>query len=79
MLNQTQKQKIKGFIADKTMSNAVKEVLRESYMKKSGATDVNTLAAERIAINLLEEGFRELKKHSNETERDEKVANQIGL
>lgn len=79
MLNSTQKQKIKGFIADITMSNAVKGVLRETFLKNSGVNDVQTLAAERIAINLLEEGFKELRKYSFQTEKEEKDRVQVGL
>ena len=79
MLNQTAKNKIKGFLSDAVMSNAVKEVLREAFLKNSGVNDVQTLAAERIAINLLEEGFKELKKHSNQTEKEEKDRVQVGL
>lgn len=66
-------------MADETMSNTIKKVLRETFLKDSGVRDVYTLASERIAINLLEEGFKELKKYSNETKKLEKDTKNIGL
>jgi len=79
MLNSTQKDKIKRFLADKTMSNSVKEVLRESFLKSQGNTDVYTLAAERLAVILLDQGFKELSKFANQTEKEEIVKTQVGL
>ena len=79
MLNPTEKQKIKSFLADKVMSNAVKSVLMDSFLKNSKNTDVQTLAAERIALNLLDEGFKELNKYANKTERTEKKVGQFAL
>ena len=79
MFNQTEKEKIKRFLSDKVQANAVKNVLREAFLKKSGNTDVQTLAAERIAINLLEDGFKELGRYSNILKREEKDGKNIGL
>lgn len=81
MLNETQKHKIKGFMADEMMSNAVKYVLREVFLKERGNkdTDVQTLAAERLAIILLEEGFKELKKYSKETKQEPQEGANVGL
>lgn len=66
-------------MSDKVMSQAVKMVLRESFLKSSGTQDVQTLASERMAINLLEEGFKELKKFSNTTEQKFKELGNVGL
>ena len=66
-------------MADKIMSNAVKEVLRETFLQNHGTKDVNTLAAERIAISLLDIGFKELKKYSAKAEQEIKELNNVGL
>ena len=79
MLNLTEKSKIKNFMSDKIMSNAVKNVLREAFLKSQKTTDVQTLAAERMAINLLEEGFKELQKHSNKEKNERENVDNVGL
>jgi len=79
MQDKLKQEKIRGFMADKLMAIAVKEVLRETFMKESGTQDIHTLASERIAINLLEDGFKELKKSSNKVEQEVKESKNIGL
>lgn len=79
MPDKTQQHKIKSFLADRIMTDAVKSVLRETFLKSSGAQEVQTLAAERMAINLLEEGFKELKKFSNKAQQEIKEAGNVGL
>jgi hypothetical protein len=79
MLNSTEKNKIKRFLADKVMADTIEKIFLASFLKKSGNTDVQTLAAERIAINLLEEGFKDLRKYANQITRDEKQKGQIAL
>ena len=66
-------------MSDRIMSGAVKTVLRETFLKSSGTQDVQTLASERMAINLLEDGFKELKKFSNKAEQEIKELNNVGL
>ena len=79
MLNNNEQHKIKAFTADKVMSNAVKKVLMEVFIKDSGTTDVQTLASEKIAILLLQRGFKELKKYSNIADQEVKKIIQVGL
>ena len=79
MLNNNEQHKIKAFTADKVMSNAVKKVLMEVFIKDSGTTDVQTLASEKIAILLLQRGFNELKKYSNIADQEVKKIIQVGL
>jgi hypothetical protein len=79
MLDTTQQEKIKRFLADKIMSEAVKKVLREQFLKNHGTRDVQTLAAERLAISMLDMGFKELKKYANKAEQETKKEGNIGL
>ena len=78
MLNKTEKQKIKMFLADKLTKDAVKKVLRESFIKAKDG-DIHMKAAQMMAVNLLEECFKELKKYSNKAEQEIKEVTQVGL
>jgi len=71
--------KIKRFMQDKVMSESVKAVMLKAFLKTSGSKDVQTLAAERIAIDLLEEAYRELNKYASQEEKEEKILTQVGL
>lgn len=77
-MNESQIAKIKLFLKDKMMSSAVKEMLRERFLKSKGVTEVNYMAAQRLAIDLLEEGFKELEK-LNKDKKEPKIDYQIGL
>lgn len=79
MQDELKKQKIKQFLNDKLMSVSVKEVLRESFLKARGERDVYKLASERMAIDLLEEGFKDLSKIALKEEKSQKISEQPGL
>lgn len=55
--------KIKYFLEDRIMSEAVKEVIINTFLEESEAKDVNTLAAERIAIKLLNKAYKKLEDY----------------
>jgi hypothetical protein len=78
-MNDTQKKKIARFMSDEVMSGAVLEVLRETYLKKSPDRDVQNLAAQRIAIELLNDGWRELKKFKTEQEHEKTPGGNMAL
>lgn len=62
-MNDTQKQKLNRFLNDEVMSKSVYEVLLQSYLRPKERSDVNLLAASRLAIDLLQEGWKELAKY----------------
>jgi hypothetical protein len=69
MIDIERKERISRFLKDVRMSEAVKEVLRSSFLKTKGQRDVQVLAAERIALDLLEEAWKDLQKYQdNESE-----------
>lgn len=73
-------EKIKKFLSDKAMSQAVKEVLINSFLKTRGVMEVNFLAASRIAIDLLDLGFKDLERISKSAENNEDTPiKQVGL
>lgn len=72
-------EKLRRFINDEVMANAVFESLTHSFLKNKGARDVNIMAAERLAIDLLGDAWKELARFKSETpEKGTKVGN-IGL
>jgi hypothetical protein len=72
-------EKITRFLNDVVMAEAVKRVLLESFMKPSKDTDVQTLAASRIAIDLLNEGWKELQKYKQDDDAKIEPATNPGL
>lgn len=79
-MNETAKQqKIARFLADKEMSGYVKDVLLGTFLKERKSTDVHVLAAERVAINLLQEGFRELDKFRHASQTKAAQSSQPGI
>lgn len=78
MLNSTEKQKIKRFVSDVTMFKVVKDVLRESFLKDRKG-DVQILASQMLAVNMLDEGFKELGKEAKRVEQEDKPKEQIAL
>lgn len=59
------KEKINRFLQDERMNEAVKEVLQKAFLKPQANKEVNYLAASRIAIDLLDDAWRELLKYKN--------------
>lgn len=78
-MDETQKNKIQQFINDKSMSEAVYGVLLQSFLKPISSDEISFLAASRIAIDLLKEGFGELEKFEFGGEEEKVEKRQVGL
>ena len=72
-------ERLKKFMNDGVMSEAVYEVLLKSFLKPISSYDVNFLAASRVAIDLLGGGFKELDKFKPEDIKDAPIKRQVGL
>lgn len=70
-MNKAKIEKIKKFIADKAMAEAVKGVLMESFLKVQGPRDIHVIAAERLAIDNLREGFKDLEIATKDNKKEE--------
>jgi hypothetical protein len=79
MIDETQKAQIQRFLEDADTANAVKSVLLDSFLKERKGQDVYVLAASRLAIDLLNEGWRELEKLRRENEDTNKSTRQVGV
>ena len=69
-MDNTKKEKIKQFLNDRNMSATIKEVLIESFLKPKKDNDVQFLAASRIAIDLLNDAWTELRKYQTDKSSD---------
>lgn len=71
--------KIDRFLKDEVMVMAVYEVLRNAFLKGKGQRDINILAAERLAVDLLDEGWRDLKKFQDISSDESEHSGNVGL
>ena len=79
-MNEKEKQgRIARFLEDKNTANLVKEVLLSVFLKPREKSDVQTLAAERLSINLLHEGWKELERYKSSLEEKPEELKQIGM
>lgn len=79
-MNPDQQAKVKRFINDTLMSDTIRGILEQTILKPISSRDVNFLAAERIAVAVLREAWREFEKYKDSAEEKEnKVQNNVGL
>lgn len=74
MNEQYRNEQIKKFLADAGMASAVRQCILDSFMKKREHKDVYMTAAERIAIDLLSDAFKDMEVLKN-TQTTERVKN----
>lgn len=79
MDQRTKQEKIARFLADKTMSDAVYGVLLDTFLERDTSLDVQTLAAERIAINNLQDAWKVLERYKAESERQPRSSSNPGI
>lgn len=79
MIDDVQRAKIEYFLNDRVMASAVFGVIKGSFLKKKGQRDVQMLAAERLAVDLLEDGWQELQKYQYVNQEKDQKGQQIGL
>ena len=74
---QPNSERIARFIADDVMAESVHDVLMLSFMKKREG-DVNLKAAQMIALELLQEGWKDLEKHKGRQGQERPAIRQVG-
>lgn len=79
MNDDTKKIKIERFLKDVAMSEAVYEVIHSSFLKSRGQRDIQVLAAERLAVDFLNDAWKELGKFKVEEGTPLTPLKQIGL
>lgn len=73
-----EEEKIKNFVNDKAMTQAVYNALLNSFLSEKETSDVHVLAASRLAINYLKEGFNHLERFKEVKDTTKKEGN-VGL
>lgn len=71
-------EKLRQFINNEPMARAVYDALLHRFIRKETA-DIYVLAASKIAINLLQEVWKELEALKNGVEEDKKEVGNIGM
>ena len=71
--------KIKRFVNDKEMAKAVHGVILRAFLKPVKDQDIYMKAASRIAIDLLDDAWKELLKYKSDTEVEKASGVQIAL
>lgn len=72
-------EKLKRFIGDDVMANAVYDVIHSSFLGRKGTKDVQILAAERLALDFLDEAWRELDRYKAKEDTQTPQLRQVGL
>lgn len=69
---------IKRFINDPLLSDTIYGIILETFIRKREG-DVQIQAASKLAIDFLNDSWKELKKYQNQNEKEIKPLIQIGL
>lgn len=78
-MNDIQKNKVTKFINDEVMQSSVYEVIQDAFLNRKGQKDVHILAGERLALDYLNEAWRELERFKQVNEEKSTVEGNVGL
>ena len=76
ILTEQEKGKVQHAVLDKILMEGIKKIFINVFLQKDIKSDVNILAAARLSIEFLEDGFRELIR-MNEEEKDKELHENI--
>ena len=79
MNEEVKKSKINRFLKDEAMVDAVYGDIRDSFLEGKGQRDIQILAAERIAVDLLDIAWRRLDRHKDKDADLSPQLKQVGL
>lgn len=69
-MNQNEINKVRNFLGDKEMQQTVKSVLIGNFMSKRSDADVHTLAAQTLAVQFVEDAWREMERYKQEPKKN---------
>lgn len=80
-MNDLQLEKLKRFANDSDVCTAVYKLLENALLKPIvwSQVDVNILASQRIAVDVLKEAWKELDKYKSKSPVEQKEGKQIAL
>ena len=73
-MDNLQKEKLNQFVNDIAMNEAVRKLLESVILRPKGNKDVNYLASERIALDVIAEAWKELDRFRPENDKEERVS-----
>lgn len=79
MYSETEKEKIKRFLMDKVMSDTIRKVLEDTCTKPSKDRDINILASRFLAVEVINDAWRELGNHASKAPSEIKKGGNVGL
>lgn len=77
-MDKLQEEKIKQFLNDRVMADAVYQILLNSFLKDE-KQDVYLLAASRLSINYLKQAWKELQNYKDKKEEVSGINYNVGL
>jgi len=79
-MTQIQKDKIVRFLEDTLLSDTIYDILTANVLKQNTRNqDVHFLAAQRLAIDVISESWKELEGYKSQAEKKETTPRNIGL
>lgn len=78
-MNANELDKVKRFMSDVMMNEAVYSILLTTFLKRREGEDTEMKAARFLATELLAEGWKELERTKAKEEREVKNSGQVGL
>jgi len=78
-MNKTQEDKLQRFMNDAVMADTVYQVLLDSFLVERPNQDVYVLAASRLSIDFLKQGWKELERYARKEKAETPIRTQEGL
>lgn len=78
-MDATRREKLKRFASDTLMKDAVHSVLLMSFLKERKGADVHTLAASRVAIDMMQEAWKEIERYRSEADEKPEPSGNPGV
>ena len=79
-MTQLQKDKIARFLEDTLLSDTIRDILLENALNQPiKQYEIHYLAAQRLAIDIIRESWKEMERYRSQSEKKETTARNIGL
>ena len=75
-MNPSELQKIKQFLRDKAMCDAVYKAIQDEFLSDKLSNDIQVLAASRLSISLLKTAFQRMERYKKD-EKEEREKPEI--
>ncbi len=82
-MNDNEREKVKRFMNDMVTNTAVRNVIRDSFLKPRDSSgkhlDVHVLAASRLALDYLDEAWKDMSRLKDEKQEESEAKGQVAL